>query len=84
MFHDADAIAALRKHDVVTLKADLTANDAPGWSRLRELSATGGIPLTAIYAPGYDKPVQISSVYTTATLVKTLDQLDGAKAVAAR
>jgi thiol:disulfide interchange protein DsbD len=84
VFHDADAIASLRKHEVVTLKADLTANDAPGWSRLRELSATGGIPLTAIYAPGYDKPVQISSVYTTATLVQTLDQLDGAKAIAAR
>ena len=85
VFHDARAITALREHDVVTLKADLTDEDAPGWSRLRELTSTGGIPLTAIYAPGYEKPVQISSVYTTDTLVKTLEQLDGpAKAVAAR
>jgi len=85
VFHDSDAIAALRKHDVVTLKADLSKEDAPGWPRLHELIGGGGIPLTAIYAPGYDKPVQIASVYTTATLVKTLDQLDAAnKAVAAR
>lgn len=84
VYHDQTAIESLRKHDVVTLKADLTDEDAPGWSRLRELTSTGGIPLTAIYAPGYSKPVQIASVYTTDTLVKTLDKLDAAKAVAAR
>jgi thiol:disulfide interchange protein len=84
VFHDDEAIKALRKHDVVTLKADLTSDEAPGWGRLRDITPTGGIPLTAIYAPGYDKPVQITSVYTTATLVRTLDQLDGARTVAAR
>lgn len=84
VYHDAQAIQSLRQHDVVTLKADLTEDDAPGWPKLRELTPTGGIPLTAIYAPGYEKPVQIASVYTTATLVKTLDQLDAAKAVATR
>jgi thiol:disulfide interchange protein DsbD len=84
VYHDPDAIAALRKHDVVTVKADLTKDDAPGWARLRELSATGGIPLTAIYVPGYDKPIQISSVYTTQTLLKTLDQLGGAKTALAQ
>jgi thiol:disulfide interchange protein DsbD len=86
VFHDADAITALRKHDVVTIKADLSDEHALGWSRLHELlGPSAGIPLTAIYAPGYDKPVQIDSVYTTSTLVKTLDQLDAAtKAVAAR
>jgi thiol:disulfide interchange protein DsbD len=84
VFHDDAAIASLRAHDVVTLKADLTQDDAPGWARLRQISATGGIPLTAIYAPGYDKPVQISSVYTTQTLVKTLDQLAPMKTVATR
>jgi thiol:disulfide interchange protein DsbD len=84
VYHDAQAIQSLRQHDVVTLKADLTEDSAPGWPKLRELTPTGGIPLTAIYAPGYDKPVQIASVYTTATLVKTLDQLDAAKAIASR
>lgn len=84
VFHDDAAIAALRKHGVVTLKADLTSDDAPGWARLRELTATGGIPLTAIYAPGYTKPVQISSVYTTATLLSTLDQLGAVATVKAQ
>ena len=82
VYHDDTALQSLRKHDVVTLKADLTARDAAGWPRLRELSATGGIPLTAIYAPGYDKPVQISGPYTTDTLIKTLDQLDSMKTAA--
>jgi thiol:disulfide interchange protein len=83
VYHDAQAIDALRKYDVVTVKADLTQDDAPGWTRLRELTSTGGIPLTAIYAPGYEKPVQISSVYTTQTLVKTLEQLAQVKTAGA-
>jgi thiol:disulfide interchange protein len=77
VYHDARAAEALRRHGVVTVKADLTKDDAPGWERLRELTGSGGIPLTAIYVPGYDKPIQISSVYTTDTLTKTLDRVDG-------
>jgi thiol:disulfide interchange protein DsbD len=84
VYHDADALQALRKHDVVTLKADLTKPDAPGSKRLLELEPTGGIPLTAIYAPGYDQPILISSVYTTSTLVKTLDQLANVKTASAQ
>ena len=34
------------------------------------------VVLTAIFAPGYEEPVKIDSVYTTGTLVSTLDQLD--------
>jgi thiol:disulfide interchange protein DsbD len=84
VYHDARALAALREHDVVTLKADLTAPQAPGSKRLMELEPTGGIPLTAIYAPGYDQPILISSVYTTSTLVQTLDQLGQVKTASAR
>jgi thiol:disulfide interchange protein DsbD len=84
VYHDAKAIDALRRHDVAMLKADLTTDDAPRWSRLREITPTGGIPLTAIYPPGYDKPVQISSVYTTETLVKTLDQLGATRSQVAQ
>jgi thiol:disulfide interchange protein DsbD len=79
VYHDKAAIDALRQNDVAMIKADLTTDDAPGWGRLRQLSATGGIPLTAIYAPGYEQPVLISSVYTTGTLVKTLDELAKSK-----
>ena len=84
VFHDPAALAALRAHGVATFKADLTKDDAPGWDRLRTLTATGGIPLTAIYAPGRDQPVTIEAVYTTDTLVKVLDQVDPKQATAAR
>jgi thiol:disulfide interchange protein len=80
VFHDDKAIASLRKHDVVTLKADLTEDNAAGWPRLKAIAGdTAGIPLTAIFAPGYEKPVPIAGVYTTGTLVSTLDQLDTPK-----
>jgi thiol:disulfide interchange protein len=65
---------ALRKLGVVTLKADLTEDDAPGWPRLKQLNSSGGIPLTAIYVPGYEQPAQLTSVYKTRTLVRVLDQ----------
>ncbi len=83
VYHDSNALAALRKFDVVTVKADLTDEDAPGWPRLRQLNSTGGIPLTAIYVPGYDKPIQIASVYTTDRLIDTLKKASAATAIAA-
>jgi thiol:disulfide interchange protein DsbD len=84
VFHDKATAAALDRHGVVTVKADLTAEDAPGWPRLKSLSATGGIPLTAIYLPGQEKPIVIDSVYTSGTLVHTLDQVDSKKLAAAQ
>jgi thiol:disulfide interchange protein len=77
VFHDAKVVDALRKHGVVSLKADLTDKHAPGEDLLTQLSPGGGIPLTAIWAPGMDQPVKLSSVYSSATLLKILDQLDG-------
>jgi thiol:disulfide interchange protein DsbD len=75
VYHDKNAIQALQEHDVVMLKADLSKEDAAGWPLLKKLNPTGGIPLTAIYAPGSDQPIQISSVYTTQTLLRVLDQI---------
>jgi thiol:disulfide interchange protein len=82
VYHDAEALAALREHDVVAIKVDLSDDDAPGWKHLRALVPTGGIPLTAIYAPGYEKPVLLTDLYKTATLTKTLDQLDAVRTAA--
>jgi thiol:disulfide interchange protein DsbD len=84
VFHDKAAAAALARHGVVTVKADLTAEDAPGWGRLKSLSPTGGIPLTAIYVPGRGQPIVIDSVYTTSTLVRALDHVDAGKVAAAQ
>jgi thiol:disulfide interchange protein DsbD len=83
VFHDKAAAAALARHGVVAVKADLTAEDAPGWGRLKQLSETGGIPLTAIYVPGEPKPIVLDSVYTAGTLIKTLDRAVTRKVAAA-
>jgi len=84
VFHDKETAAALQKYGVLTVKADLTDKYAPGWKRLTELSATGGIPLTAIYVPGREKPIILDSVYTTGTLLKTLEQVGKPSVVAAK
>jgi thiol:disulfide interchange protein DsbD len=73
VFSDPAVKAALHRHDVRLLRADLTRDDAPGWKLLGELNATGGIPLTAIYFPDHQKPSQLSSIYTAKRLVEVLD-----------
>jgi thiol:disulfide interchange protein DsbD len=83
VFHDKQTAAALARHGVVAVKADLTDQNAPGWGRLKTLSETGGIPLTAIYVPGQESPVVIDSVYTKGTLLETLERVDR-RAVAVR
>ena len=52
-----------------------TSENPPADALLKTLNPSGGIPLTAIYAPGSDQPIQISSVYTTQTLLKVLEEL---------
>jgi thiol:disulfide interchange protein DsbD len=84
VYHDKTAIQAIQEHDVVMLKADLSKEDAAGWPLLKKLNPTGGIPLTAIYPPGADQPIQISSVYTTQTLLKVLDQISRKSVAEAR
>jgi len=74
VFTDSKTWDAVKEHDVVMLKADLTYDDAPGWKLLGELGQTG-IPFTAIYGPKAEKPATLASIYTTATLIDELNQL---------
>jgi thiol:disulfide interchange protein len=74
VFHDPRAAEAIRSHDVITLRADLTDESAPGWPQLRRLSPSGGIPLTALYAPGRNVPIELTSTYTTQNLIDALFQ----------
>jgi thiol:disulfide interchange protein len=83
VFHDKQTAEVLARHKVVAVKADLTSEDAPGWARLKTLSETGGIPLTAIYVPGEERPIVLDSVYTKGTLTETLERV-GRRAVAVR
>ncbi len=69
VFHNASVAQLLKEKKVVALKADLTAKDAAGWPHLRKLNPTGGIPLTAVYAPDREEPVQLAGVYRTEDLV---------------
>jgi thiol:disulfide interchange protein len=75
VFHDPRAADAIRSHDVLTLRADLTDESAPGWAQLRRLNASGGIPLTALYAPGRSEPMELTSTYTTQNLIDALGQV---------
>ena len=72
VFTDPRTAAAIREFGVTPIRADLTHEDAPGWERLRQISKSGGIPLTVIYSPALDQPIQLSSVYTTDNLVTAL------------
>ncbi len=74
VYHNAEVIAAIKRHDVVMVRADLTKPDAPGWPRLRALNASGGVPFTAIYLPGQADPVVFNSLYTASSLISTLDR----------
>lgn len=72
VYGDQKVVAALNGKNVLLLKADLTSEGAPGSDLLRKLNPAGGIPLTAIYFPGSQEPVQLASIYTSETLLKTL------------
>lgn len=72
VFHDRVAVNGLESANVLALKIDLTHEGAPGTDLLNELNPGGGIPLTAIYLPGAEKPVQLTSIYTTQTLLETV------------
>lgn len=75
VFHDPRVLDALKKQNVLALKADLTQSDAPGSSLLTQLGGQG-IPYTAVYLPGNPKPVGIDSIYTADTLLGVLKRTD--------
>lgn len=69
VFRSPEVWDALRAANVVTLKADLTEENAPGYPHLLKLNPAGGIPLTAVYFPGREEPVVLSSIYTSGDLI---------------
>lgn len=71
---DQQVIDRLSGDGIVTLKVDLTSrSNAIGWDKLRSLGSRG-IPLTAIYHPGREQPVMLTSIYTSAALLDALDE----------
>jgi thiol:disulfide interchange protein len=74
VLHDKAIVSAVKNHDVEMLKADLTADDAPGWALLKDLNPVGAIPFTAVYPPGRDDPVHLSGIYSTNDLRSAIDR----------
>jgi thiol:disulfide interchange protein DsbD len=56
-------IKTVDDHQVVMLKADVSEDEAPGRPLLNDLNPVGAIPLTAIYGPGVNQPIQLSGIY---------------------
>jgi len=77
VFRDPRTAEALHRYGVILIRADLTSEDAAGWPKVNELNPGGGIPLTAIYAPGADQPDKLTSLYTTQNLVDALSRAAG-------
>lgn len=76
VFTDPTVWDELHKRGVVTLKADFSNDNPEAMELLLKLNPTGGIPLTAVYLPGHDKPVVLASAYTSATLLEVLKQIE--------
>ena len=77
VFSDPRAAKAIADSGAIALRADLTHDDAPGWAKLKSVNESGGIPLTLIYSPLLEQPLQLSSIYTTANLVAGLEKAGG-------
>lgn len=73
VFRDPQVWQSLKSHDVTPVKVDLTNEGAPGKDLLLKLNPAGGIPLTAIFVPGRAEPIVLASVYSSAELLKVLD-----------
>ena len=72
VFKDPTALDALSAANFQLMKVDLSDSGAPGEDLLLKLNPAGGIPLTAIYLPGRDRPKVLSAVYTTQTLINAI------------
>jgi len=81
VYHDPRALDALKRLNVVTLKADVTNDNAIGKPLLDSLESEG-IPFTAIYFPGSPQPIGLASIYTTDTLLGVLNGTTSTAAVA--
>lgn len=74
VFDDERTVQALKQSNAITLRADLTRTDAPGWALLRQVSRVGAVPLTIIYSPKLADPIQLTGVYSTDNLLEALNQ----------
>jgi thiol:disulfide interchange protein len=65
-------VEAVDRNNIQMMRADLSAEDAPGWALLRDDLHHEGVPLTAVYVPGMEQPIQLSGWYTTDDLKRVI------------
>lgn len=82
VYHNDATLAELQKRGVRMIKVDLTDAAATGWELADQLGVKG-IPFTAIFPVGAEKPLTLESIYTADTLLATLDKVKASPAVAA-
>lgn len=80
VYTQSDVWRILNDRNIHAIKADLTdLTDDPQFDPrplLTQLNPAGGIPLTAIFAPGRREPIVLSSVYSEQELLTALRSLD--------
>jgi thiol:disulfide interchange protein len=65
-------VEAVRDHDIVMLKADVTDDNAPARPLLGKLNPAGAIPLTAVYPPHSTDPRLLDGIYSVDDLLGTI------------
>jgi thiol:disulfide interchange protein len=73
VLHNPAVVSAVKAHDVLMLKADVTSDDAPARPLLEKLNPAGSIPLTVIYSPGSTKPIELAGIYSKDDLRRAID-----------
>lgn len=71
VFVNPAIVKTIRQQNVLALRADVTASNAPGWSLLRQLNPVGAIPLTVIYLPERGAR-QLAGIYSAGDLLDVL------------
>ena len=72
VLHSKQIVDAVRKHDLLMLKADVTRDDAPARPLLEQLNSAGSIPLTVIYSPNFQSPIKLIGIYSKQDLQKAI------------
>jgi thiol:disulfide interchange protein DsbD len=67
-------VGEVKQNGVVMVKADVTNEGDTGRLLLGELNPSGAIPLTALYAPGMDKPIVLTGIYSKADLRRAIEE----------
>ena len=72
VFRDPRIAKSIADHQVTAFRADI--DNAPAHELLTQLNSSGGIPLTAVFGAHSDRPIKLSSIYTSDNLLEAIDK----------